>query len=167
MCEQTSADMDGGWKQIIDDYLEDYMTSMERNALQRGIEQGMQQGIEQGRQAGQQEGVLQGVRDLLRQTLEVRFGGLPEVLLHKIEQCQDAAAARVPPASTRRRFFGGPGILSAAVVYQGRGLQRLAGVFQGHLGSSQFPQLVIDQRQQLLGCRRIARFDLRQDKQDT
>jgi len=63
-----------------------YVTSIERNALARGIEQG--------RHEGQQEGMLHGVRDLLRQTLEVRFGKLPELLLHKIEQCQDVAALR-------------------------------------------------------------------------
>ena len=34
------------------------------------------------------------MRDLLRQTLEVRFGELPESLLQKIEQCQDVAALR-------------------------------------------------------------------------
>jgi predicted transposase YdaD len=94
MPEPTSADMNGGWKQIIEDYLAEtreksnmpYVTSIERNALQRGIEQG--------RQEGQQEGMLQGVRDILRQTVAVRFGALPESLSHKIDQCQDVAALR-------------------------------------------------------------------------
>ena len=53
------------------------------------------EGRQEGRQErGQQEGILQGVRDLLRQTLDVRFSGLPESLLDKIEQCQDVAALR-------------------------------------------------------------------------
>jgi hypothetical protein len=38
--------------------------------------------------------MLQGVRDLLQQTLQVRFGTPPESLLRKIEQCQDVAALR-------------------------------------------------------------------------
>ena len=49
------------------------------------------------------------------------------------------------------------------LVHQGRRLQRLPRLFLGQLGSRQFPQLVIHQRQQLLRRRRIAGFDLRQN----
>ncbi len=63
-----------------------YVTSIERRARQEGLREGIQQ--------GQQEGMLQGVRDLLQQTLQVRFGPPPALLLRKIEQCQDVAALR-------------------------------------------------------------------------
>ena len=59
-----------------------YITSIERHALQRGMEQ------------GRQEGILRGVKELLRQTLEVRFGEVPESWCQKIEQCQEVAALR-------------------------------------------------------------------------
>jgi hypothetical protein len=63
-----------------------YVTSIERRARQEGLREGIRQ--------GQQEGMLQGVRDLLQQTLQVRFGPPPALLLRKIEQCQDVAALR-------------------------------------------------------------------------
>ncbi len=61
-----------------------YVTSIERRAHQEGRQEGHQE--------GRQEGMLQGVRDLLQQTLQVRFGTAPESLLRKVEQCQDVAA---------------------------------------------------------------------------
>lgn len=49
---------------------------------------------------------------------------------------------------------------------QGRGLQRLSRLFLSQPRRRQFSQLVINQRQQLLGRRRIARFDLAGDLGD-
>ena len=49
------------------------------------------------------------------------------------------------------------------LVDQGRRLQRLPRLLLGQLRRRQLPQFVVDQRQQLLGRRRIAGFDLRQD----
>ena len=118
MSEQTAADMDGGWKQMIEDYLEEffrfffperddilklfrfmdyilrlpddlasrvrselesieeklsmpYVTSVERLARQEGIEQG----------------VLQCSRDLLLQTIQIRFGQIPDPLRASINAC--------------------------------------------------------------------------------
>ncbi len=71
-----------------------YVTSIERRARQEGHQEGRQEGRQEGHQEGRQEGMLQGVRDLLQQTLQVRFGTPPESLLRKIEQCQDVAALR-------------------------------------------------------------------------
>jgi hypothetical protein len=45
------------------------------------------------------------------------------------------------------------------LVDQGRGLERLAGLLLRHLLGSQFPQLVVDQRQKLFGGRGVAFFD--------
>jgi len=45
------------------------------------------------------------------------------------------------------------------LVDQGGRLQRLVGRLLSHAGRRQFPQLVIHERQQLRGCRRIALFD--------
>ncbi len=59
-----------------------YLTSWERTARQEGIEAGRQEGREEGRLA---------VVDLLRQTLEIRFGAVPPQLLEQIGQCQDVA----------------------------------------------------------------------------
>jgi hypothetical protein len=41
-------------------------------------------------------------------------------------------------------------------MHQGRGIQCLAGVLTGQPGSRQLPQLVIDQRQELLRSQRIS-----------
>ncbi len=46
------------------------------------------------RQEGREEGILQGVVELLRQTLEVRFGEIPASLLERIQQCQDVDLLR-------------------------------------------------------------------------
>jgi hypothetical protein len=58
-----------------------YVTSWERLARQEGREEG--------REEGRQAGILQGAVDLLRQTLEVRFGEVPASLLERLLQCQD------------------------------------------------------------------------------
>ncbi len=71
-----------------------YVTSWERLARQEGRQEGLQKGLQEGLQEGRQEGILQGAVELLRQTLEVRFGAVPESLLQKIEQCQDVGALR-------------------------------------------------------------------------
>jgi hypothetical protein len=71
-----------------------YVTSIERRARQEGREEGRQEGRQEGIQQGQHEGMLQGVRDLLQQTLQVRFGTPHESILRKIEQCQDVAVLR-------------------------------------------------------------------------
>ena len=71
-----------------------YVTSIERRARQEGYQQGIQEAFQEGFQLGFQQGMLQGVRDLLQQTLQVRFGPPPALLLQKIEQCQDVAALR-------------------------------------------------------------------------
>ena len=51
-------------------------------------------------------------------------------------------------------------------MHQRRRLQRLPRLLVGQLRRRQLPQLVIDQRQELLGRRRIAGIDLRQDAGD-
>ena len=48
-------------------------------------------------------------------------------------------------------------------MHQRRRLQRLPRFLLGQFLGRQFPQFVVHQRQQLLGGRRIAGFDLRQD----
>ena len=49
---------------------------------------------------------------------------------------------------------------------QGRGLERLAGRFFGHLLAGELAQFIIDQRQQLIGGVRIAVLDRVQDASD-
>ena len=46
-----------------------------------------------------------------------------------------------------------------SLVHQGGGLQRVVGRLVRHPGGGEFAQLVVDQRQQLLGRRRVALFD--------
>ena len=121
MDEQLAADMDGGWNvrndvlklfrfmdcllrlpadlslrfrdelEVIEKELNmPYVTSVERLARQEGHQEGRQEGIQEGRQ----EGILQGAVDLLRQSLEVRFGEVPASLLEKIQQCKDVDVLR-------------------------------------------------------------------------
>ncbi len=45
------------------------------------------------------------------------------------------------------------------LVHERRRLERLARFLLGHLGRRQFPQLVVDQRQKLLGGRGVALLD--------
>ena len=52
------------------------------------------------------------------------------------------------------------------LVDQGRGLERLAGLLLGQLLRRQLAQLVVDQRQQLLGGVRVALLDGGQDAGD-
>ena len=49
------------------------------------------------------------------------------------------------------------------LVDQGRGLERLAGLLLGQLLGGQLAQLVVDQRQELLGRLRVALLDGRED----
>jgi hypothetical protein len=60
-----------------------YVTSVERLAKQEGIEQGIEQGIERGIERGS----LQSSRELLLQTIQVRFGQIPEELRVSINAC--------------------------------------------------------------------------------
>ena len=55
-----------------------FLTTFEQKALEQGIEQGIEQGLERG--------LRQGIINALRQTLEVRFGEVPESWLEGIEQ---------------------------------------------------------------------------------
>jgi flagellar biosynthesis/type III secretory pathway protein FliH len=75
-----------------------YVTSIERRARQEGFQEGFQQGLQEafqeGFQEGFQQGMLQVVQELLPQTLQVRFGTPPALVLQKIEQCQDVAMLR-------------------------------------------------------------------------
>ena len=47
------------------------------------------------------------------------------------------------------------------LMHQRRSLQRLAGLFVGHSLCGQLPQLLVDQRQELVGGLWVARLDLR------
>ena len=59
-----------------------YLTSIERLAREKGIEEGIEKGVEQA------------ARDLILQTIEVRFGNVPEALRSRIEQCHDSQLLR-------------------------------------------------------------------------
>ena len=59
-----------------------YMTSMERLAREEGIEKGIE------------EGALREARDLIRQTIEVRFGHVPEPIGKWLDQCDDIESLR-------------------------------------------------------------------------
>jgi hypothetical protein len=48
-------------------------------------------------------------------------------------------------------------------VDQSHGLQRLPWIFLGHLGGDQFPQFVVDERQELHGGRTVALLDPREN----
>ena len=63
-----------------------FLTTFEQKALEQGIEQGIEQGLEQGLAQGIAQGLRQGIINALRQTLEVRFGDVPESWLEGIEQ---------------------------------------------------------------------------------
>ena len=75
-----------------------YVTSVERLARQEGIELGIEQGIEKGIEQGIEKGIEQGIeqgierglrsiRDLLLQTVEIRFGQVPDPLRASINAC--------------------------------------------------------------------------------
>ena len=55
-----------------------YVTSVERLARQEGIELGFEKGIQRG---------LQSIRDLLLQTIQIRFGQVPDPLRASINAC--------------------------------------------------------------------------------
>ena len=60
-----------------------YVTSVERLARQEGVKQGVKQGIKQ----GIKQGALQCSRDLLLQTIQIRFGQIPDPLRANINAC--------------------------------------------------------------------------------
>ena len=76
-----------------------YVTSVERLAKQEGIKLGIEKGIKQGVvkgikqgigkgiEQGIEQGVLQCSRDLLRQTIQIRFGQVPDPLRASINAC--------------------------------------------------------------------------------
>ena len=74
-----------------------------------------------------------------------------------------AAAAKKWP----RLFHAGPSSASdqpeVGLVDQGRGLERLAGLLLRQPLGGQLAQLVVDQRQELLGRLRVALLDGRED----
>lgn len=92
--EALSRQFDRELEDIVEALNMPYVTSIERRARQEGHQEGRQEGFQEGIQQGQQEGMLQGVRDLLQQTLQVRFGMPPVSVVRKIEQCQDVAILR-------------------------------------------------------------------------
>ena len=117
-------------------------------------------------------------------TLLDRFSGRTPAPPHR-KALRDAAAAKGvqvmldqagPEIGRRSReevaaTVPGPGALRIDQPHVGfvdqRGrLQGLAGTFLGHAGSGELAQLVVDQRQELLGGRGIAGFDLGEDGGD-
>jgi hypothetical protein len=52
------------------------------------------------------------------------------------------------------------------LMHEGRRLQRLCGLFAGHLCGRKSPKLIVQQRQQPLGGGRVAKLDLRLDLRD-
>ena len=67
-----------------------YVTSVERLAHREGFEQGIEQGIGKGIGKGIQEGTEQCARDLLLQTIQIRFGPIPDALRASIHACSSA-----------------------------------------------------------------------------
>jgi hypothetical protein len=57
-----------------------YVTNMERFGREEGIQQGIEQGIEQGMQQG-----LRVTREMIKETLLIRFGAVPEELVKGID----------------------------------------------------------------------------------
>jgi hypothetical protein len=53
--------------------------------MDRGIEQGIQQGIEQ----GMEQGTLRTTREMLKETLLIRFGSVPEEVTRRIQSEND------------------------------------------------------------------------------
>ena len=83
------------------------------------------------------------------------------------EQVQaDTAACQAQAKSVYDQTLAAAHQSAIRLMYQGRGLQRLARFFLRQLGSRQLPEFVIHERQQLLGRRRIAGFNLRQNASD-
>ena len=74
-----------------------------------------------------------------------------------------AAAAKKWPRLSQRRACSGVHQPQVRLVDQGRGLERLAGLLLGQLLGGQLAQLVVDQRQELLGRLGVALLDGRED----
>ena len=79
----------------------------------------------------------------------------------RIRRIASAAAAKKwrPLSQARAPGVDDPKI---GLMHQGRGLERLAGLLLRQLQGGQLAQLVIDQRQELLGRLRVAKLDGRQ-----
>lgn len=74
-----------------------YVTSVERIATRRGLERGIELGKEFGLEQGLQQGLEQGkqlMRVMLLETLQVRFGELPQDLVIKLERISDETALK-------------------------------------------------------------------------
>jgi predicted transposase YdaD len=67
-----------------------YVSSVERIAIQRGLAKGIEQGIELGREKGREEGM----RVMLLESLEARFGAVPEVVTVRLEAISDRERLR-------------------------------------------------------------------------
>ena len=77
-----------------------------------------------------------------------------------------AAAAKKWPRLSQCWAWSPSDQPQVGLVDQGRGLERLAGLLLGQLLGRQLAQLVVDQRQELLGGVRVALLDGRQDAGD-
>jgi predicted transposase YdaD len=64
-----------------------YVTSFERLAKQEGIEEGLEEGRREEHREGIEHGSLQSARSLVLQTIEIRFGQIPEELRTNIAAC--------------------------------------------------------------------------------
>ena len=76
-----------------------YITSVERFGVEKGIQQGILQGkqqgilqgIRQGKQQGKQQGMLTSIKEVIIETLEIRFEKVPFSILQKINELNDIA----------------------------------------------------------------------------
>ena len=81
----------------------------------------------------------------------------------RMRRMASAAAAKKWPRPSQCRASLVPDQPEVGLVDQGGGLERLAGLLLGQLLGRQLPQLVVDQRQELLGRLRVALLDGRED----
>lgn len=69
------------------------LTSLELVALEegakKGLQEGLQQGLQQGLEQGIQQGLQQGLQQGILQTLELRFGAVPEAVTNRLQQITD------------------------------------------------------------------------------
>lgn len=66
-----------------------YVSSVERIATRRGVEKGVEIGREFGREEGLVEGLAEGMRIMLLDTLESRFGSVPEAFHERLDRIVD------------------------------------------------------------------------------
>ena len=81
---------------------------------------------------------------------------LARALSTRMRRMASAAAAKKWPRLFQCRAWPAPDQPQVGLVDQGRRLQRLAGLLLGHPRGRQLAQLVVDQRQELLGGVRVA-----------